>query len=65
MIKNVTSHDITDCANQQLIIQAMHEENKITCADDDNTEETHNSLSWFIQFAIYELRYNSQMFRII
>ena len=39
----------------------MHEEDKTTCACDDNVKETHNSLSQFIQFAIYELEHNSQM----
>ena len=43
----------------------MHEENKTTCACDDNAEETHNDLSWLIQFAIYELECNSQTFKMI
>ena len=45
MIRNIASYNKTDCANQQLTTQATHEENKITCACDDNVKEISNNLS--------------------
>ena len=65
MIRNVESHDKTDCVNQQSTAQVTHEKNKTTCIFNDNTEKTHNNLSWFIWFATYKLECNSQTSEMI
>ena len=65
MIRDSTSHDKTDCMNQQLTTWVTHEKEQTACASSDNTQETHNDLSWFIWVTVYEPRCNSWISEII